>query len=228
MKLLSIDTSTRNFSLAVSDGDKILNYRSVKLEKVLSSSIIPGIRSILDKSGISLKAINGFAVGLGPGSFTGLRVGLATIKGLAFATGKPVVGISSLDVLAMNVKREKAQICTLCDAKRNLVYACFYQREGNQIKRESPYLLTSIENVLKKIKERTLFIGDGVPLYREIILKKVLAEFADERKCFPQARHLAGLALKRFQKSKLKGDNISKLVPLYLYPQDCQVRKQVT
>ena len=174
MNLLSLETSTKNFSLAVSEGEKILASRHFKLTKVLSSSIIPAIDGILKKSGLAVKDLDGFAVGLGPGSFTSLRVGLSTVKGLAFAAGKPIVGISSLDVLAMNAPVEAgAQICVIADARRSLVYSCFYRRSHNNLERISEYSLTGIEEVLKKIKEPTFFIGDGIPLYREIILKNI-------------------------------------------------------
>ncbi len=223
MKLLSIDTSTKKFSLAVSQGKNILACRNITLNKILSSSIIPRIRGILKDSGVALKALDGFAVGLGPGSFTSLRVGLSTVKGLAFATGKPVVGVPSLDILAGNVQEQKVQICTVCDAKRNLVYACLYQKQGSRIKRKTPYLLTNIDDLLERIKEETLFIGDGVALYREAILKETPARFSGEKDWFPRAGRLAGLALEQFRKKKYS--NIDKLVPLYLYPQDCQVRR---
>ena len=137
MNLLAIDTSTKNLSLAVTKKGKVVKFRNVKLTRPLSSSIMPSIKKILNSAGITLSKLDGFAVGLGPGSFTGLRVGLSTIKGLAFATKKPVVGISSLDVLAMNIKEDCAQICTLCDAKRNLVYACLYEKKGATLKRKS-------------------------------------------------------------------------------------------
>lgn len=225
MKLLSIDTSTRNLSLAVSKDEKILAFQNVKLDKILSSSIIPRIQGILEKGKISLKALDGFAVGLGPGSFTSLRIGLATIKGLAFATQKPVVGISSLDILAMNVAENDVQICTVCDAKRQLVYSSLYQKKGSVLKRSGPYLLASIDDVLDGIQGKTLFIGDGIPLYREAILKKKQVKLVDEKKWSPQARQLAGLALKRFRAKKFKGDNVNKLAPMYLYPEDCQVRR---
>ena len=103
MKLLAIETSTNRFSLAVSEGGEILKSRTLILDKVLSSSIIPSIEKILKESKINLKDIDAFVVGLGPGSFTSLRVGLATIKGLAFATGKPLVGVPSLDAIALNI-----------------------------------------------------------------------------------------------------------------------------
>lgn len=224
MNLLAIDTSTKHFSLAIVKDGKVLRYRSIVLKRVLSDSIMPAIQGILRKVGLTLAKIDGFAVGLGPGSFTSLRVGLATVKGLAFATRKPVVGIPSLDVLALNVK-EDGQVCVVCDAKRNMVYACLYQKKGDTLKRKSKYLLTEIENVLKQIKGEVTFVGDGVPLFREAIEKAagIKARFAGEKQMYPQARHLATLALKRFESKE--HDAPETLVPLYLYPEDCQVQR---
>lgn len=229
MKLLSLETSTKTFSLAVSNGPKILAGRHFKLIKVLSSSIIPAIEGILKKSQLTLKDLDGFSVGLGPGSFTSLRVGLSTVKGLAFVTGKPVVGISSLDVLAMNApKNFSGPICVVCDARRNLVYSCFYQRSKNGLKRTSEYFLTEIEEVLKKAKGKVFFIGDGAGLYKEKILaarqESFLPLLAKEKDWSPNARHLAELATPRFLKKEF--DSVDKIVPLYLYPEDCQIQKK--
>jgi len=222
MNLLSIDTSTKNLSLAVSQDEKILKFRNMKLDRPLSSSIMPGIKGIL---GDGLAKLDGFAVGLGPGSFTSLRVGLATVKGLALATGKPVAGVSSLDVLAMGIQKEKVQVCVLCDAKRNLVYACFYEKQGLVLKRKSEYLLAGIGDVLKKIKGEVTFIGDAVKLFKNDIgrAKGIRPSFSSEKHVFPQAKFLALLALQRFCEGKT--DDINQLVPLYLYPDHCQVRK---
>ena len=191
MNLLAIDTSTKNLSLAVTKKGKVVKFRNEKLTRPLSSSIMPSIRKILDSAGITLSKLDGFAVGLGPGSFTGLRVGLSTIKGLAFATNKPVVGISSLDVLAMNIKEDHAQICTLCDAKRNLVYACLYEKKGSILKRKSDYVLESIDAILKKIKGEVIFIGDGVQLFRNDIqkVKSISPIFIDGKLPFPRAKY---------------------------------------
>lgn len=224
MNILAIDTSTKNLSLAVTKNGKVVRFRNVKLTRPLSSSIMPSIEKILDSSGITLSKLDGFAIGLGPGSFTGLRVGLSTIKGLAFATEKPVVGISSLDVLAMNIKEDHGQICTLCDAKRNLAYACLYEKKGLTLKRKSDYVLESIEQIVKKIKGEVIFIGDGVKLFRDHIqkVKGINPIFIDGESSLPRARYLAPLALEKFQKGQQ--DDIAQLVPLYLYPEHCQVR----
>lgn len=225
MKLLSIETSTKKLSLAVSQDEKILKFRNTQLQRPLSSSIMPSINNILSAAGISLTQLDGFAIGLGPGSFTGLRVGLSTVKGLAFATSKPVVGISSLDILAMNIQGDSDQICTICDAKRKLVYACLYSKEGPVLKRKSDYVLANILDVLKPMKGMTTFIGDGVELFKEDIekAKNITPTFVDGKLKYPQARYLTPLALQRFQKGK--PDDIDRLIPLYLYPDDCQIKK---
>ncbi len=224
MNLLAIDTSTKHFSLVVARDGKVLRYRSILLKKVLSDSIMPAIQGILRKAGLTLAKLDGFAVGLGPGSFTSLRVGLATVKGLAFALKKPVVGVPSLDVLAMNVSSD-GQVCVVCDAKRSMVYSCLYQKKGDTLKRKSKYLLTDIGDVLKKIKGEVTFVGDGVPLFRETIEKAagIKPRFAPEKLMYPQAKHLAALASKRFEAKDY--DAPETLVPLYLYPEDCQVQK---
>jgi len=225
MKLLAIDTSTQNLSLAISDDDKVLRYQNGKLRRPLSSSIISGIRAILKRAGITLKAIDGFAVGLGPGSFTSLRVGLSTVKGLAFALQKPVVGISSLDILAMNVVSDHNQICVMTDARRKMVYGCLYEKQNGVLKRRGDYRLAEAGDFLKGITGETAFIGDGVGLYAEAIIQAKGLEpvIMPEKYNQPQARYLAPMALTRFRDGAV--DDINTLIPLYLYPDDCQIRR---
>ena len=226
MNLLAIDTSTKNLSLSIAKDGKVVKFRNIKLNRPLSFSIMPSIKKILDSSGITLEKLDGFAVGLGPGSFTSLRVGLSTIKGLAFASNKPVVGISSLDVLAMNIEGDHRQICTLCDAKRNLLYSCLYEKNGSVLKKKNDYVLENIDEVTKKLKGEVIFIGDGIKLFREDINKvsSINPTFVDGKLAYPQARHLLPLALEKFKNNV--EDDIAKLVPLYLYPEHCQVRNQ--
>ena len=218
MKLLSIDTSTKNFSLAVSDQGKILAEKNIKLDKVLSDSIIPSIDQILKKTKLSLERVDGFVVGLGPGSFTSLRVGLSTIKAFAMTLNKPVVGIPSLDAIASGVE-EDGLICALTDARREMVYACLYEKKDQALKRQSEYLLTPVKDLLKMIKGQTIFVGDGISL----LPKDEKYSLAQEKFWYPQAKFLVPLALERFKNKKF--DNAAKLVPLYLYPEDCQVNR---
>ena len=241
MKILTLETSTKQFSLAVSSGGKVLAHRNVRLKKVLSSSIIPAIDQMLTRLKMTLKDLDGFAIGLGPGSFTSLRVGLSTVKAFALATGKPVVGIPSLDALARNgIDQPCDQICTIVDARRNMVYAAVYEKKGDGLKRISDYMLTGLDKVLDKVTGKTLYVGDGVALYRGINVKKYneaakkhktscKSLFAEEKFWYPQASELARIAHERFERSPERSskdfDPIEKLVPLYLYPEDCQVNR---
>lgn len=234
MNILTIDTSTKNFSLAVSKKGRVVRFRNIYLDKVLESSIIPAIDKIIRDANLKFKDIDGYAVGLGPGSFTSLRVGLSTVKAFALATGKPVVGISSLDAIAANACGQKAdEICVLIDARRNLVYACLYEEKDGVLKRKTDYLLTTLDALLQQVKGKTLFIGDGIAVHRDAIQKKYAearkkgvgcrAVFAGPKEWFPQAKKLAGLAYGRFEKKEY--DKSETVVPIYLYAQDCQVQK---
>lgn len=230
MKILAIEASSKHFSLATSDSEKILKRRKMVLNQILSDSIVPAIDRILKDSKLTLAKIDALVVGLGPGSFTSLRVGLSTVKGLAFAAGKPVVGIPSLDAVALNAGKTSSQICVLFDAKRNLVYACLYENTKGDLKRKSEYLLTSLADLLDRITTDTIFIGDAVALYRPNMEfyfsskdKKFVIEFAAENKAHPDAKNLILLAQSDLKKKKFA--NIDQIVPLYLYPEDCQVQK---
>jgi len=230
MYFLSFETSTKIFSLALSRDEKVLRYRNIKSALVLEDSILPAMDRVLDSAGIEFSQLDGFAIALGPGSFTSLRVGLSTVKAFGMATGKPVVGIPSLDIIARGIQNlsfpnalignpdQYDQICVLNDARRGKVYAALYDAKG----RRGGFLLTSLDEVLKKLKGVTLFVGDALGLYRKDIEKayhKCL--FSDEKFWYPQARVMAVLAFERFEKKQY--DDIASLLPLYLYPQDCQV-----
>jgi len=240
MYFLSFETSTKIFSLALNKDEKVLRYRNLKSAFLLENSIVPAMDKILDSAGIKFNQIDGFAIALGPGSFTSLRVGLATVKAFAMATGRPVVGIPSLDINIpycllgkpeLRIKHGPLipdEICVINDARRGKVYACFYGPKG----RKTDYLLTSLEDVLDKVHGRTLFTGDGLSLYRKDIeeaYRKYAAKknstckcfFADEKWWYPQAKVMAALAYDRFRNKQY--DDAASLLPLYLYPQDCQV-----
>jgi tRNA threonylcarbamoyladenosine biosynthesis protein TsaB len=224
MYFLSFETSTKIFSLALNRDEKVLRYRNIRSASVLEDSIIPVMDRVLDSAKIKFSQIDGFAIALGPGSFTSLRVGLSTVKAFGMATKKPVVGIPSLDIIAQGVSLGACdQICVLNDARRGKVYAALYDSKG----RSGDCLLTSLDEVLKKLTGVTLFVGDALGVYREDI-KRAYSKgaqnkclFADEKFWYPQARVMAALAFERFEKKQY--DDVESLLPLYLYPQDCQV-----
>ncbi len=230
MKILALETSSRRFSLATGDREKVVKSRSMVLDKVLSDSIVPAIDRILKDSKWKLADMDALVVGLGPGSFTSLRVGLSTVKALAFAVDKPVVGISSLDAVALYAGKSSTQICALSDARRGMVYACFYENLCGRLKRKSEYLLTPLLSLLGRITADTTFVGDALSFCKGDIEKyflgndnQIRASFVDEKKAYPTARNL--IALARDNVTKKKFSNLDRLVPLYLYPEDCQVQK---
>ena len=216
MYFVSFETSTKIFSIALSRDEKVLRYRNLKAALALEDFILPALDKMLDSAGIKFSQLDGFAIALGPGSFTSLRVGLSTVKALCMATGRPVVGIPTLDIIASGVNGAVCdEICVINDARRDKVYACFYDPKGL---RKSDYLLTSFEDVLEKAHGKTLFVGDAVGLYRNRISKFLLA---DEKWWYPQSKVMAALAYERFREKLY--DDAASLLPLYLYPQDCQV-----
>jgi tRNA threonylcarbamoyladenosine biosynthesis protein TsaB len=229
MYFVSFETSTKVFSIAVNEDEKVLRYRNLKAAQVLEDHILPALDRILASAGIKFGQIDGFAIALGPGSFTSLRVGLATVKAFAMSTDKPVVGIPTMDIIARGVGLGDCdEICVLNDARRGKVYACLYGPQG----RKGDYLLASLDKVLDKVHGRTLFVGDALGICRKDIEKAYQKHaasknsackclFADEKWWYPQSRVMASLAFERFH-NKQYDDPVS-LVPLYLYPQDCQV-----
>jgi tRNA threonylcarbamoyladenosine biosynthesis protein TsaB len=221
MNLLSLDTSSKRFSVAVSDGKKVLRCRNFRNERVLSSMIVPAIERILKDAAVPLTNIDGFAVGLGPGSFTSLRVGLSTVKGLAFATSKPLVGISSLDVIAMNAPVD-GPVGVVCDARRGLIFGAYYEKRGEELRRLSEYHLCPVGNFLAEAKPRAFFLGDAVAAAEKTCDNKKEFRFAtDAKSFFPSAKHLARLAYRRFIDGQV--DDLHSIAPLYLYPENCQV-----
>ncbi len=226
MKILAIETSVgRALSLAVSDNKKIISEQRIEVVEDLSFEIVPALKRLLEKAGLSLDSMDGFAVDVGPGSFTGLRIGLSAAKALSFALHKPLVGISSLDILAESLSCDECQICSIIDAKRSNVYACFYEKKHNQIKRKAAYLLLGVDSLLGMVRRKTIFVGDALFLYREKISqrKKGLAFFAEEKLWQPEIKSLLKLSYGSFARRSLVDPR--KIAPIYLYPQECQVRK---
>lgn len=223
MNILAIDTSTSYLSLAVVRNEEIVAYRNEDLNRQMSNLIISRISRILKQAGMEYSQIDGYIVGLGPGSFTSLRVGLSTVKGLAFTENKPVVGIPSLDAIARSIKKSDHPVCVVADARRSLVYTGCYTVSPDKLTRTSEYLLTDINTFLDQLPAPAVFIGDGAAVYEKEIKKskKAVELITDPKHVFPQARYLIGEGVRRFKSGK--AESLSTLVPLYLYREDCQV-----
>ena len=130
MKVLGIDTATMMGSIGLIDDEGAIAEYSLNIRATHSERLMPAIDRLLKDSGIMPKDIDGFAVSIGPGSFTGLRIGLATVKGFAMGCNKPVAAVSTLEALAFNLAYAEYLICPILDARRNEVYAAMFKSDG--------------------------------------------------------------------------------------------------
>ena len=233
MLILGVDTSTDSLTVSLINEKKILaDYTSLgKLKH--SSLLIPAIQKAVKKINAKIDDIDLFSIGIGPGSFTGLRVGVTSVRALAIALNKPIVGVPTLDAIANNglafLKKTKlsatfTKICPILDAKKNQVYTCIYRHDGAKIIKESDYLLEPADALVRRLKGSILFLGDVIPLYKERLLnrKNFNAKFFEGRGWLPKGSVIARIALREYQKGR--SDNPYDLVPMYLYARDCNVR----
>lgn len=229
MNILAIDTSSKYFYLALSEDDKIKVTICGESGRELSRMIIPLIEKALKKASLHLRDIDCFACGLGPGSFTGLRVGLATIKGFAFSLNKPIVGIVSLDCLASSQSDFTGYVCPVVDARRSLVYSAIYRAKKGILKRKGRYLLVPLKELFTKFKGRAniLFTGDGLSLYRDDLKKEFgsRAYFADHGFWYLRPENILKLAREKIKNKEI--ENLDKLVPFYMYPKECQIKEKI-
>jgi len=164
MVVLAIDTSTNCMSVALlNDGDAVCEV-NLRVKAGHGGILLPIIDEALAKSGIDRKDIGLIAVGTGPGSFTGLRIGIATAKGLGVGLGCPLAGVSTLDAVAKGALPAPLQIMPVLDAKKHEVFCALYDADGNRL---SEPMNLKPENLKALVNRDTLFIGDALPLYRE-------------------------------------------------------------
>ena len=222
MNLLAIDTSTKYLSLAVTDGIKVLGRIHRKADMMHSTLLVPMIDKLLKKTRTKLKSIDCFVVSIGPGSFTGLRISVATVKGLAYVTKKPIVTVPTLDVIAENAKGFKGVICPVLDARKNKVYSCIYKSDGKVIKRISKYLLEPLEDLKKRVEryKDIIFLGDAVE--KGLIYRSPTSYGSRTSFWYPKADIAARMGLEYFRKKRfVKAEDLE---PLYLYSRECDIK----
>jgi tRNA threonylcarbamoyladenosine biosynthesis protein TsaB len=196
MKLLALDTSTRGCSVAVWAAGRVAAELRTVNARTHSAHLMTMIREALVRAQTGLEALDGFAVTVGPGSFTGLRIGISTIKGLAFACGKPCVGVSSLEALAAACPPHPGGICCLMDARKGQVYTAVFRQEGDRVVRTGEERAVSPEEALGDGETGRLHVGDGAAVYAELIRARLgrAARIAEAELSFPSAGTVARLA----------------------------------
>ena len=229
MKVLAIDTSTMMATCAVLDEERLLGEFSLNQDMSHSENLIPMVKEIMDNLKLEISDIDLFAASIGPGSFTGLRIGIATVKSLAHVLDKPVVGISTLEGLAFNIVRSGI-IVPMIDARRNRVYTAIYKKDGQRLKSLLDPTTMDIDELLELLdKEHTNIVvnGNAASLYRDKIKDKLKdrVEFAPISLNSPRAASIAELAL--IKKDEIE-HNYYNLVPIYLKESQAQqdIRKR--
>jgi len=170
MMILAIDTSGPTFAAALLKEDTVLTEIFFQTERHHSELLLPGVERMLQEAHVPLPELDLLACTVGPGSFTGIRIGVSTVKGLALAAGKPVVGVSALEALALNAAGFPELICPLLDAKRGQVYTGLYRSDGGRkLTNVLPDRVVAPEAIMELIAGDALFIGSGVPVYEDVI-----------------------------------------------------------
>jgi len=225
MLVLAIETSTPQTSVALGTQQGILASELVSWGVGHSEAVAPAIHHILELTEIRPDQVSGVAVGLGPGLFTGLRVGIATARAFAQVLRVPVVGIGSLDVLAFSVRHTRSRIGAVSDGKRGEVYYAFYRAVPGGLARESEYLVGPAERLAADLEasgEETLLVGGGALLYRrELEEAGTPLEFASASTAFPDAVELLELALPRFVREETS--RAEELLPHYVRKSDAEI-----
>jgi tRNA threonylcarbamoyladenosine biosynthesis protein TsaB len=215
MRILGFDTAAPTNTIGLVDNDRLLADYAWEARDNSLQRIILNIDQVLKRGGVALQDIDGLAVGIGPGSWTGAKVGVTVAKTLAYVTGKPICGVTSLEALAYQSRASSVLICSLVDAGKENVYAAFYQPRGKILVRKDGYYVGDIKGLAAAVKEPTLFLGKPAHLYRQTLARELgaLASFGSPSDS-PSGCAFAWIALPHFRKGD--SDDALSLAPLYL------------
>lgn len=170
MKILALDSSGLVASVAVMEDETMLAEYTMNYKKTHSQTLLPMLDEMAKMIELDLNTVDAIAVAGGPGSFTGLRIGSATAKGLGLALKKPLISIPTVDGLAYNLCGTEKLVCPLMDARRNQVYTGIYEFSGNELKILEPQMAVDISVIAEKLNalgREVVFLGDGYPVYEE-------------------------------------------------------------
>lgn len=225
MLVLAIETSTTHASVAVASATEVVAGYQLGRGKTQDEVLVPAIQRLLSDAGLAWRQLGGVAVGLGPGLFTGLRVGVATAKALAQTLRIQIVGLPSLDVLAYNVRQSRRTICTCIDARRKEVFWAFYRPVPGGVQRTTDFRCAPPDHCVNEIEARgepVLAVGNGPLVYRsafeDLGSRVELAGIGDST---PTAVPLAELAVQRLMREA--SDRVVDVKPLYIRKSDAEL-----
>lgn len=222
--ILAIENSGLCCSVAIVATDGLIAEISLISQTTHSKRLLSTIDQVMRDAGLDWPGIDAIAISLGPGSFTGLRIGVATAKGLAMATAKPLVGIASLDGLAWQIAATGLPVCAVMDARKQEVFAAFY-RIGldGQPERTSDYLAIRPLDLISRISAETILVGDAIGVYGDLFREHLgdCARFASPRLFHPRAAAIAAAAMPRWQAGEFLDPALA--APLYIRASDAEL-----
>jgi tRNA threonylcarbamoyladenosine biosynthesis protein TsaB len=226
MNILGFDTSSKHLSIAIAEDDKILSSVHEDVGVRHSALLLPKIKELLQELSLKINDIDVIAISIGPGSFTGLRIGVATLKALAFASNIKVVAIPTMDAIAYNHIDRCDKLALCLDARKNMIYSCFYDVKEKELFPKTDNLLETIDELVVRIgDEKVVVFGDGLKLYGQILKEQCPnVELINDDSWYPQAETVVHLGFKKALNKEFV--DAQKLVPLYLHPSDCHIRSK--
>ncbi len=217
MKILALECSVSPASVAIIDNGKIISQCFINVKLTHSQTLMPMVKSALDLSLTKFDDIEGIAISSGPGSFTGIRIGISAVKGLCIAKKLPCVGVSTLRGIAENFKGQNAIICAVMDARCNQVYNALFKVDGDTVERlceDRALMCTELAEQLREYNEKIIVCGDGTDLFYSFVCDNENVFLAPERLKYQSATGVGLCAYSEF----LSGNTVSseELLPVYL------------
>lgn len=222
MKILALDSSATVASVALCEGEKLLAEYTLNNGNTHSETLLPMIESLLSQFSMTAKDADIFAASMGPGSFTGVRIGAATLKGLAFASSKPCVCVSTLEALAENLVGFEGLICPVMNARRSQVYTALFRSDGKTLTRlmpDSALAISELDEKLAEYGERVMLCGDGYGITKAGFEKTPTADTPD-RLTHQSGYSVASVALREYLAGNATDDIGAKVT--YLRPSQAE------
>lgn len=223
MKVLAIDTATKAASASIVDSCGVVGEIGLNIGKTHSQKFLPAVEQLLSFCDMDLNQMDGFAVTVGPGSFTGVRIGLATVKAWGYALNKPLIGVNTLDALAGNGDCD--YLCPILDARRNEFYCCLYHN-GQAIWDYQALSPLALAEKLVEVPGKVEFVGDAVAAYQDFLTEQMgeKAYFPPSSRQVFMAASLGTLALKKLQAGEASSS--MELQPFYLRASEAEIKMQ--
>ena len=219
MRVLAVETSTLAGGAALVDGDRVLGHYLLDVSVTHSERLMVAVDRLLGDAGVTPRDLDGLAVAVGPGSFTGLRVGISAVKGLALALGIPIAAVPTLDAMAASLPFAALPVCPVLDARKNEVYASRYRWDGSAMRREWEYLAVAPAELAGRLDGPTVLLGDAAGV---IASPHARLAPATHRAPSPATVGLLGHARLTAGETVAAAD----LVPIYLRPSEAELKRR--